>query len=123
MACRRGTRCRKERCKIVACVKGHADAKTSSASSPALATAAGAAENLPLPKALFTDYRFEALGKIRKITLPKGFRLRRSRTLSQRKASALWGTTSTLITRGAIFKLVNYASEMIRTGSNLGVKA
>jgi hypothetical protein len=33
------------------------------------------------------------------------------------------GTTSTLITRGAIFKLVNYASEMIRTGSNLGVKA
>jgi glucose/arabinose dehydrogenase len=59
-----------ERWKIVTYVKGALNtAKTSSAGSSAAVSSSAAAESLPLPKAPFTDYRFEAPGKIRKITL------------------------------------------------------
>jgi glucose/arabinose dehydrogenase len=58
----------RDRWRIVTYVKGALNTKTSGAASSS-APPTAAAESLPLPKAPFTDYRFEAPGKIRKITL------------------------------------------------------
>jgi glucose/arabinose dehydrogenase len=61
-----------ERWQIVTYVKGLRGAKTPAAganSSPSAVQPATSAESLPLPRAPFTDYRFEAPGKVRKITL------------------------------------------------------
>jgi len=57
-----------QRWQIVTYVKGLGGTKTSSTGSHAAATTAEPA-NLPPPKAPFTDYRFEAPARVRKITL------------------------------------------------------
>jgi glucose/arabinose dehydrogenase len=61
-----------DRWKLVTFVKHFSAAKSSASTSSAAAPApepAAAAEALPMPTAPFTDYRFEAPGKIHKITL------------------------------------------------------
>jgi glucose/arabinose dehydrogenase len=57
-----------QRWQIVTYMKGFDGTKTSTTGSHAVATTAEPA-NLPPPKAPFTDYRFEAPGQVRKITL------------------------------------------------------
>src|SRR5262249_6551280 len=113
-----------DRWKLVTYIKGLKSAKSASASAAATPASepSPSAESLPMPTAPFTDYRFEAPGKTRKITvadLPEPFATQsagNSPKLAPRPADA-WPK----VPEG--FKVAQYASDLgdarlIRTAPN-----